>query len=93
MDEFNKMKMYITRCLRQERQVTNFDMLNTLVLVMEKIDAIEKAIEKENNNQKEKIYQKGLEHKHLEQNREEPKGLTRQEFDEQVRLLHAQRDF
>lgn len=91
MDEFNKMKMYIARCLQQERQVTNFDMLNTLVLIMEKIDAIEKAIEKENNNQKEKIYQKGL--AHFEQTKEEPKGLTRQEFDEQVRLLHAQRDF
>jgi RPA family protein len=90
MSEFNKMKMYITRCLQQERKITDFDMLHTLVLIMEKIDAIEKA-QKENSNQKEKTYEKGL--AHFEQTKEEPKGLTREEFDEQVRLLHAQRDF
>ena len=91
MSEFDKMKMYITRCLQQERKITDFDMLNTLVLIMEKIDAIEKAIEKENNNQKEKIYQKGL--AHFEQTKEERITSAREEFDEQVRLLHAQRDF
>jgi RPA family protein len=87
MNEFDKMKMYITRCLQQERNITNFDMLRTLVLIMEKIDAIEKAIEKENSNQKEKTYEKGL--AHFEKTKEE----RIEEFDEQVRLLHAQRDF
>ena len=91
MSEFDKMKMYITRCLQQERKITDFDMLNTLVLIMEKIDAIEKAIEKENNNQKEKTYEKGL--AHFEQTKEERIASAREEFDEQVRLLHAQRDF
>ncbi len=91
MNEFDKMKMYITRCLRQERKITDFDMLNTLVLIMEKIDAIEKAIEKENNNQKEKTYEKGL--AHFEQTKEERIASAREEFDEQVHLLYAQRDF
>jgi hypothetical protein len=92
MSEFDKMKMYITRCLQQERKITDFDMLNTLVLIMEKIDAIEK-VQKENSNQKEKIYEKGL--AHFEQTKEK-RGIiasAREEFDEQVRLLHAQRDF
>ena len=84
MSEFDKMKTYITRCYQQERNITDVDVLKTFVLIMEKIDAIEKT-------QKEKPYQKGLEV--FEQTKEDPKGLTRQEFDEQVRLLHAQRDF
>lgn len=90
MSKFDKMKMYITRCYQQERKITDVDVLQTFVLIMEKIDAIEKN-QKENSNQKEKSHQKGLEH--FEQTKEEPKGLTRQEFDEKVRLLHAQRDF
>ena len=89
MDEFSKMKMYVTRCHKQERTVTDFDILRTLVLIMEKIDAIEKT-QKETINQKEKPYQKGLEH--FEQNKEEPQS-TVTTSSEQVRLLHAQRDF
>jgi len=90
MDEFSKMKMYVTRCHKQERTVTDFDILRTLVLIMEKIDAIEKT-QKETINQKEKPYQKGLEH--FEQNKEESDSVREQFEEQQVRLLHAQRDF
>ncbi len=86
-EQFKRMYDYIKRCCERGVAISDVDVAKSLVLIMDEINAIK------TNQKKEKPHQKGLEHKHLEQNKEEPKGLTRQEFDEQVRLLHAQRDF
>jgi len=77
LSEFDKVKSYILRCYEQNKQISQVDVLKAFVVIMEKIDEIEKT-------KKESC---------ICQTTEDAPEISEEKSGDSLCLLHAQRDF